>query len=85
MICLIIIVNKNTKVRSFNSNEHIYKKEDGPNFEVSEKSLISYPVMSLQRKPEENMLQFSKSNSRQKAGDQNALRHTSDENPSSKV
>ena len=40
------------------------------------KSLISDPVMTLQRKPEENMLQFSESNSCQKAGDQNALRHT---------
>ena len=29
--------NKNTKVRSFKSNEHIRKKVDGPYFEVSAK------------------------------------------------
>ena len=28
-------VDKNTKVRSFKSNEHICKKADGPSFEVS--------------------------------------------------
>ena len=49
------MLNTNTKVLSFKSNEHIRKKVDGPYFE---KSLISDPVMTLQRKPEENMLQF---------------------------
>ena len=29
--------NKNTKVRSFKSNERIRKKEDGPYFEISAK------------------------------------------------
>ena len=51
--------NKNTKVRTFKSSEHIRMKVDGPYFEVSaKKSLISDLVMTLQRKPEENMLQF---------------------------
>ena len=47
-------------MRSFKSNEHIGKKVDGPYFKVSaKKGLISDPVMTLQRKLEENMLQFS--------------------------
>ena len=47
-------------MRSFKSSEHIRKKVDGPNFEVSaKKSIISDPVIILQRKPEENMLHFS--------------------------
>ena len=55
-----MLENTNTKVRSFKSNEHIHKKVDGPYFEVSaKKGLTSDPVMTLQRKPEENMLQFS--------------------------
>ena len=46
------------EVRSFKSSEHIRKEVDGPYFEVSaKKSLISDPAMTLQRKPEENMLQ----------------------------
>ena len=52
--------NKNIKVRSIKSNEHNRKKVDGPYLEVlAKKSLISERVMTLQRKPEENMLQFS--------------------------
>ena len=51
--------NKNTKVHSFKSNKYIRNKVDGPYLEVRLKSLISDPVMTLQRKPEENMLQFS--------------------------
>ena len=51
--------NKNTKVHSFKSSEHIRKKVDGLYFEVSaKKKLISDHVMTLQRKPAENMLQF---------------------------
>ena len=51
--------NKSTKVCSFKSNERIRKKVDGPYFEVlAKKSLISDPVMALQRKADENMLQF---------------------------
>ena len=34
-------VNKNTKVRSCKSNEHIRKKVDGPYFEVSAKKASS--------------------------------------------
>ena len=53
--------DENTKVRSFKSNEHIRKKVDGPYFEVSaKKSLISDPVMHLQRNAEANMLEFCK-------------------------
>ena len=51
--------NKNTKICSFKSSEHIRKKVDGPYFDVSaKKSLIRDPVMTLQRNAEENMLQF---------------------------
>ena len=47
------------QVRSFKSSEHIRKEVDGPYFEVSASQiLISDPVMTLQQKPEENMLQF---------------------------
>ena len=49
--------NKNTRVRSFKSNENICKKVDGPYSKVSAKK-VSDPVMTLQRKPVENMLQF---------------------------
>ena len=46
-------------MRSFKSSEHIRKEVGGPYFEVSAaKSLISDPVMTLQRKSEENMLHF---------------------------
>ena len=39
---------KYTKVLSFQSNEHIRKKVDGPYFEVSAiKSLISDPVLAM--------------------------------------
>ena len=48
--------NRNTKVRSFKSNEHIRKKVDGPFFDVSAKKPYD-PVMTLQRKPAKNMLQ----------------------------
>ena len=34
-------LNKNTKVRSFKSNEHLRKKVDGPYFEVSAKKASS--------------------------------------------
>ena len=47
------------QVRSFKSSEHIRKEVDGPYFEVSAKQIhISDSVMTLQQKPEENMLQF---------------------------
>ena len=35
--------NKNTKVCSFNSKEHIRKKVDGPNLEVSAKKPHQWP------------------------------------------
>ena len=34
-------VNKNTKIRSFKSNEHILKKVDGPYYAVSNKKFAS--------------------------------------------
>ena len=37
----IFVNNKNKKVRSFKSNEHIRKKVDGPYFEVSAKKASS--------------------------------------------
>ena len=53
------MTNKNTKVHSPKSDENIRSKVDGPYFEVSAiKSFISDPVMTLQRKPKETMLQF---------------------------
>ena len=50
----------------FKSSEHIRMKVDRPYFQVSnKKSLISDPVMTLQRKPEENMVQFLRNSNRQ--------------------
>ena len=45
------------KISSFKSNEHIQKEVYGPNYVVY-LILISDPVMTLQRKQEENILQF---------------------------
>ena len=45
---------------SFKGNENIHKKEDGLYYVVSaNKSLVSDPVMTRQRKPEETYCNFA--------------------------
>ena len=47
-------------MRPFKSNENVHKKEGGPYYAVSaKKSLISDPVITRQRKPEETYWKFA--------------------------
>ena len=47
-------------MRSFKSNENIHKKEGGSYYVVSaKKSLISDPVITRQRKPDETYCNFA--------------------------